>query len=118
MTVPILLVEDEEDVRETLKEYLEDRGCRVRAVTNGAEALAVLDTEQRPSLILLDLLMPVMDGWEFLDRFRGRPELAAIPIVLTTSMGKDMAPPGVPLLRKPLDLQQLMQHVDKARTGG
>jgi CheY-like chemotaxis protein len=87
---PIMIVEDEADLRDTLKDVLELYGYRVITAANGAEALQQLESRRnggRPCLILLDLMMPVMNGWELLDRLRdgSRPELAAIPVVVVSA---------------------------------
>ena len=80
-TGSILLVEDDDDLRDALVGALADERYRVVGVANGREALDSLKTGPRPSLILLDLLMPVMNGWVFCERIRQDPELAKIPIV-------------------------------------
>ena len=77
----ILLVEDDGDLREALVGALADERYEVVGVANGREALESLKAGPRPSLILLDLLMPVMNGWVFCERVRQDPELAKIPIV-------------------------------------
>ena len=87
---PIMIVEDEPDMRDTLKDVLELYGYRVITAANGAEALEQLEERRsagRPCLILLDLMMPVMSGWELLERLRdgSRPELAEIPVVVVSA---------------------------------
>ena len=61
----ILIVDDDPDIRDSLKEVLEDEGYEVNGVANGREALDYLRKSPRPCVILLDLMMPVMDGWQF-----------------------------------------------------
>ncbi len=77
----ILVAEDDEDIRQDLITLLETQGLEAVGARNGAEALALL--EKAPfSVVLLDLMMPVMDGWAFRQAQRSRPELAAVPVVI------------------------------------
>jgi CheY-like chemotaxis protein len=110
----ILIVEDDADSRETLRFFLTARGFRVATVVNGKEALDLLRGGARPQVILLDMLMPVMDGWEFRSRQLDDPKLRSIPVVVTSAVGLDMRPvSNVGLFRKPLDLDALLQVVRK-----
>ena len=79
----VLVVDDEEEIQATLRMALEDEGCRVWTAANGAEALAALD-ECQPELILLDMRMPVLDGWGFAAAYRQHAEPRA-PIVVMTA---------------------------------
>ncbi|HEU4880523.1 MAG TPA: response regulator [Gemmatimonadaceae bacterium] len=81
---PILLVEDDSAIRTSMRRMLEKNGCRVSEADNGEIALALMEKE-RPSLIFLDLLMPVMDGFEFAARVRAHPDWRSIPIVVVTA---------------------------------
>jgi len=83
-TVSILIVEDEHDIRAVLTEILEDEGYAVASVPNGLEALAFLRVH-RPQLILLDLGMPVMTGWEFREQQRRDPILSDIPVIIMSA---------------------------------
>ncbi|UHC14576.1 response regulator [Methylobacterium currus] len=85
----VLLVDDDADARERLRRSLSRDGWTVREAENGAAGLARLD-EGRPSLILLDLMMPVMDGFAFLTKLRARPDVADVPVVVLTA--KDITP--------------------------
>jgi CheY-like chemotaxis protein len=80
----ILLVEDDSSLRETLADVLSDEGFEVAAAANGREALEKL-AASHPDLILLDLVMPVMDGWAFREAQRKRPDLACIPTVVLSA---------------------------------
>src|SRR5919206_1695644 len=80
----VLVVEDDFAIRETLRELLEDEGYRVAWAANGKEALARLH-ERAPRVILLDLMMPVMDGWEFRVAQQRDPALASIPVVVISA---------------------------------
>jgi CheY-like chemotaxis protein len=100
----VLIVDDEQDIRETLSEVAAHIGCRARSAANGAEALRMLET-QRPCLIILDLRMPVMSGQETLAALRGDAALADLPVVISTSTPAE-APRGVPVLPKPIDVDK------------
>jgi CheY-like chemotaxis protein len=84
----VLLVEDDDDIREVIAEALERRGFRTRAVEDGRQALAYLrDAADKPSLILLDLTMPKMSGWEFMQVQATDPTIAGIPVVVLSAVG-------------------------------
>ncbi len=81
----ILLVEDDDDLRGAFRDLLEDEGYTVWTAANGQEALQCLRTRGPACLIFLDLMMPVMNGWEFCSRRAAEPTLADIPIVVCTA---------------------------------
>jgi CheY-like chemotaxis protein len=81
---PILVVDDDPATRASMRKMLEKQGCRVSEAANGEEALASMESD-RPTLIFLDLLMPVMDGFTFADRARRHPDWRTIPIVVVTA---------------------------------
>src|SRR6185503_15877050 len=81
---PVLVVEDDESVRTSMRLLLEKNGCRVAEAENGKTALAIMEKE-RPTLIFLDLRMEVMDGFEFVDEVRTHPEWRSIPIIVVTA---------------------------------
>jgi two-component system sensor histidine kinase/response regulator len=87
MSTSILVVEDEALLRQGLKALLQSRGYEVTAAANGQEALDVLD-EQRPDLILADIMMPVMDGYALYEAVRANPAWDAIPFVFLTALGE------------------------------
>lgn len=78
----VLIVDDDRDIRETMALLLEDCGHRVLCAANGEEALRMLQRGPRPDLVLLDLMMPVMTGWELRERMLRDPVLAKIPTVV------------------------------------
>lgn len=84
-TTPVLLVEDEPDVRRMMRRSLESEGWRVVEAGNGRVALQKAQ-EHRPGLILLDLMMPEMDGFQFLEAFRQTEEGRSVPIIILTAM--------------------------------
>jgi CheY-like chemotaxis protein len=98
----VLVVDDEEGVREALREVVEMAGCSAMVAANGAEALKLL-AKCRPCLIILDLLMPVMTGTELLEAMGKQPELASLADVIST-YAPGRAPPGVPVLPNPVDI--------------
>lgn len=101
----VLVVDDEEGIRETLVEVIEMIGCSAISAADGAEALEML-AARRPCLVILDLLMPVMTGMELLEAMRKDPALATIPVVISTS-APHRAPAGVPVLTKPFDIESI-----------
>ncbi len=109
----LLVVEDDDMIRDALTELLRDEGATVTAVMNGREALAQLRSAHAPDLILLDLMMPVMDGWEFRVEQRADPALAHIPLI---AMSADMSAKARAIaadayLRKPLDFAELVGRI-------
>jgi CheY-like chemotaxis protein len=107
----ILIVDDDANAREALRELLEARGYIVVALGDGADALEHLRTSARPNLIVLDLLMPGMDGWDFRHRQREDPALAGIPVIALSGAGKlidvDVC------LRKPVDIGELLLTIER-----
>lgn len=112
----ILVVEDDPAVREAVQDALELRGFRVFAASNGYEALSFLHGDERPSLIVLDLVMPVMSGKEFLEAKAGEPAIADVPVVVLSAvadlpaLARDRRLAGA--LRKPVTLDQLLNVID------
>ena len=102
----ILVVEDDRDLREILGESLELEGYDVVSAEHGQAALQKLETGPRPCLILLDLMMPVMDGWTFRERILEDASLASIPVVVMTAAGPDSTKTirSDAILHKPLDM--------------
>ncbi len=111
----ILLVEDEPDVREAVKSILEDQGYRVTAAENGWEALELLRSGRAPDVIVLDLRMPIMDGWEFRALQKRNPDLAGIPVVAISADGsaKAAAIDAQAYLRKPINPDSLVETVSR-----
>jgi CheY-like chemotaxis protein len=112
----VLVVDDEEDIRETLREVVEMGGCEAIVAANGADGLRLL-AKHRPCLVILDLLMPVMSGEQMLEAMRKQPDLAELPVVISTS-APERAPAGVPVLRKPLNLDALWELMRRSCTCG
>jgi two-component system chemotaxis response regulator CheY len=108
----VLIVEDQPDLRESLADLLELQGYRVDTAANGQEALAHLRGASPPQVILLDLRMPVMDGWAFRHEQQQSPALAVIPVVVVSGeadVGKEArALHAAGHLVKPIDLEALL----------
>jgi CheY-like chemotaxis protein len=117
--VSILVVEDHADLRELLAVLLEGEGFTVQTATNGADALKSLD-RARPSLILLDLMMPVMTGDEFRERQLADPRHRDVPVICMTAAHDGRARAeriqADDYFQKPLDFDQLLTVV-RARVG-
>ena len=113
----ILVVEDDPDLREALAEILRDEGYSVDGASHGAEALAFLRHGAGGStcLILLDLTMPVMNGWQFRDVQRRDPDLSRIPVVVLSAaerLADQLEPLGVQaFIRKPIELSRLLDAI-------
>jgi CheY-like chemotaxis protein len=107
----ILVVEDNPSVRDALAAVLAVEGYAVTTAGNGLEGLELLPGEPPFALVLLDLMMPVMDGFAFLAERARRPDVAAVPVIITSAF--EARPPGgapldLPYLRKPVDVEELL----------
>jgi CheY-like chemotaxis protein len=110
--ISVLLVDDDRDIRETLGELLVEEGFRVEASWNGQTALTRLEEGFRPDVIVLDIMMPEMDGLTFRALQRSHPALANIPIVGLTAF----PPPDADFecLRKPVRFETLVERLRRA----
>jgi CheY-like chemotaxis protein len=111
----ILLIEDDDLLREGLKQLMEEDGCRVSAAADGAAGMAILrGREIEPCLIVLDLMMPGMNGWDFLQLKERHPALAKIPIAVASAypFSEKEVLPGI-VLRKPFSPAQLKQLISE-----
>jgi len=112
----VVLIDDDDDVREVLRDFIEDLGYRPVVAANGKEGLdAIRGLDEPPCVILLDLMMPVMDGWQFLQVAAADANLAGIPIVISTS-APDRAPIGPKVLAKPVDLEDFLAELRRLCT--
>jgi two-component system chemotaxis response regulator CheY len=107
----VLVVDDEPDAREMLREVIEMAGCSALLAANGVEALTLLN-EHRPCMIILDLMMPLMTGGEMIEILQSRADLASLPVLISTS-SPNRAPPGLPVLAKPIDIDALWNFMRK-----
>jgi CheY-like chemotaxis protein len=114
----VLLVEDDDDAREVLGTLLENADFRVLKAANGSEALAVLANVQgKCNIIILDLMMPVMNGWDFRRKQKDNPAIADIPVLLM-SAGAHLASASGDLdaagyLTKPVEISDLIEKVKR-----
>jgi CheY-like chemotaxis protein len=109
---PILVVEDDVDIRETLVMLLELEGFSVVAARDGLEALEWLEQCGEPSLVLLDLMMPRLDGLGFLERWRLLSCAAACPVIVSSGIDVPETPHGVDaVMRKPVTGEELLAAV-------
>lgn len=114
----VLVVDDDKNVCELISSSLTGRGYRTVVAANGQEALDYLrSSPRRPGLILLDLMMPVMTGWEFRKRQQDDPELARIPVAIITGLpgveDKAAALGAVDVLCKPSRVEELAAVVSR-----
>ncbi|HLZ27829.1 MAG TPA: response regulator [Chloroflexota bacterium] len=113
----VLIVEDEEPIRAVITDVLRDRGFQAVPAANGAEALELLDTV-RPDVVVLDLLMPVMHGWAFMESYFQRVDGRPIPIVVVSvnpALPRSFNRLGVKnIVAKPFDVDALLAAVEQA----
>jgi CheY-like chemotaxis protein len=114
----LLVVDDDEGIRETLGAVLPAYGCRVTTAAGGVEALAWLRSGQAlPCLILADVMMPGMNGFEFYAQLTHDPELVRIPVVFITGAGRIIeektAEIKAEVLRKPFELRTLLTTIER-----
>jgi CheY-like chemotaxis protein len=111
---PVLIVEDDADLREMMAQLLSLEGFKSATVANGREALEYLhDGREKPDVILLDLMMPVMDGWEFRRKQQADPTVADVPVIVLSALDQSRAADvdAQAFLKKPLDFDRLLQLV-------
>jgi CheY-like chemotaxis protein len=120
---PILVVEDHDEMREVITEALSRAGYRVTKASNGRQALDLMvsGAEEEPCLIVLDLDMPVMSGWELLAIIRAYRRLSSIPVLITSGSERasdEALRHGAVLgcLTKPVDVDALLEQVDRVTT--
>jgi CheY-like chemotaxis protein len=111
----VMVVEDDRDSREMLCDYLERHGYRAVSAADGQEALGLLDEVASLCLILLDLMMPIMNGWQFRDRQRAHSRFADVPVVILSAFppsSRDSSALEVErVLTKPIDLREILKIV-------
>jgi CheY-like chemotaxis protein len=110
---PVLIVEDDEDLREMMAQLLTLEGFDAATASNGREALDYLNNAEKPNVILLDLMMPVMDGWEFRRQQQADPALAPVPVIVLTALdyARGAKVDAAAFLKKPLDFDRLIDLV-------
>ncbi|MCU1281621.1 MAG: chemotaxis protein CheY [bacterium] len=110
---PVMVVEDDPDIRECVQMILEDEGFKVITASNGAEAEEELSHMKEPCVMLLDLMMPVMSGWELLDHLQrdGRLDDGMHVVVVSATLGRLPKGSSVECMRKPVRADQLIATV-------
>jgi CheY-like chemotaxis protein len=113
----ILLIEDDIDINEAVTYILQEEGYIVISTFNGQEALEYLrDSNQKPALIILDIMMPIMNGYEFREAQLKDPKISSIPTILLSASGKyeDFSQMNFSeCLKKPLDLERLIEVINR-----
>jgi CheY-like chemotaxis protein len=109
----VFIIEDDVDTREMIGRFLELEGFRVETAANGRQALERLDAGTRACVILLDLMMPVMDGWEFRRQQASHARIADIPVIVFSAAGRDRIEQveANDYISKPVDLDELLDRV-------
>jgi CheY-like chemotaxis protein len=115
----VLVVDDDDGLREAMEAVLALEGFNVELAADGREALQLLSGPKRPDAMLVDLMMPVMNGWELLDVLKSDPELAHIPVAVISAVRTQGNLPGsVVVLPKPCDLGDVLEFLDAATAAG
>jgi CheY-like chemotaxis protein len=115
MAQPVLVIEDDPDLRDMMEQLLHLEGFATLTAPNGLEALNLLNAGVPVKVILLDLMMPVMDGWEFRRRQRADPKLAGIPVVVMSAIDGDRLNEIEPVacFRKPLAFGRMIDLLQR-----
>jgi CheY-like chemotaxis protein len=115
----VLVVDDDAEIRQALAELLEDEEYTVRLAANGSEALAQIARGLKPDVILLDVMMPIMDGWHFLSARLRHPDLVEVPIIIISAgqeAEREAHKVGVfEVAKKPLHIDDLIRRIEDAR---
>lgn len=106
----VIIIDDERDVRDALREVFEDEGYRVQVAADVREGMAVLRASTPPCVVILDLVMPVMSGIKVYAEMLADERLRNIPVLVSTS-DPSRAPAGVLLMKKPVDLNRLLEAI-------
>ena len=112
-TASVLIVDDDTDSATALASILEYKGYRAATASNGKVAMEYLRAHELPSLIILDMFMPEMDGWEFRRRQKENPRLANVPVVVVTAFGRETKVDADEVLSKPVELDRLLKIIPR-----
>ena len=115
MGARILVVDDDAAIRQSLREVLADEGYDVVVAADGRQALALMSP--RPALLLIDLMMPELDGWELFDELQRTAPLAGIPVCVLSAIASHAPPKASAVLQKPIDLDELLATVARLIKG-
>ena len=108
----MLIAEDDDDIRDTLAEVVRDAGYDVAVAPNGKVALESM-RDQPPCVLLLDLMMPLVDGWQVVDRMQRDAELAAVPVCVLSAFPERAPAQAICVLGKPVDLDRLLETIEQ-----
>lgn len=117
----VLVVEDDEVIRDTLSQLLQDQGYQVTAAQNGRDALEKLGAAPAPRMVLMDLMMPIMNGWELLAALRSDERWAKLPVIILSAGGEAhglLKDPHVCFLKKPIRMASLLEAVETCCRSG
>ena len=114
--VPVLVVDDDGDLRSLVADVLSDEGYAVTTAANGAEALTLLRTAPLPRVVLLDLVMPVVDGHAVLDAMEADAALRAVPVVILSGATGEAKHRAAAVVPKPVELDRLLDEVARQAT--
>jgi CheY-like chemotaxis protein len=110
----ILVVEDDDDIRNAIVDLLETEGYSTQSAVNGKDALDKLSVIPKPCLVLLDMMMPIMNGREFLDTVMKDSHLAPIPVLIVSAVADKTNTEGsVGFLKKPIDIEVVLNVVSQ-----
>jgi CheY-like chemotaxis protein len=109
----VLIVDDDPDLLDVTSFVIENEGMAVETARNGEQALALLGSGRLPAVVLLDLMMPVMNGWEFLAAVANDPLLRGLPVVVLTAAEHTQVPGALEVVSKPMDLKELLRVVER-----
>lgn len=113
-TPSILIVEDDIDIRSALVQILRLEGHNTAEAANGKEALEYIRNNPRPCMVLLDMMMPVMGGRQFLDIFKDEPESSKVPVVIISAIADRVDTSGAKeFIKKPMEVSKLLEVVAK-----
>lgn len=106
----VLVVDDDDDLREAVADVLDSAGYKVLTAEHGVAALSQMRAA-KPCLVLLDLMMPVMDGWQVLQEMSGDPDLTQIPVCVVSAQSHAAPPTATTILKKPVSVADLVGAV-------
>lgn len=114
-TSTILLAEDDLEIRDIVQELLEEKGYDVIPARTGRQALDFLSMDPRspPDLVVLDLMMPIVTGWQVLEAIQHDPVLAKVPVVIVTATSQDRPTGAAAFLRKPFRVEALLEAIER-----
>jgi two-component system, chemotaxis family, chemotaxis protein CheY len=112
---PILVVEDDRAIRETITDILQCEGYAVEAASNGLLALERLRAGSQPALLIVDLLMPVLGGWDLCRALGREPRWAGLPVVIVSAdaIARPLPLPQAQVLAKPIRFDRLLAEVER-----